>query len=118
VAFPPPTVTFPSTRLEVPKQFKRLLLLPGGSLPKSVSRFYPKNLKEFFNSLVSKPFGFDSRCHGNLFPSLVALKQCVAAFRLPILASVKILVGAPRLFTVLPHHNTHQFLPLTSQRFQ
>jgi hypothetical protein len=49
VAFPPPTVTFPSTRLEVPKQFKRLLLPFGGSLPKVVVCFYPNNLKKFFN---------------------------------------------------------------------
>ncbi len=35
---------------------KRLLLLPGGSLPKSVVRFYPSNLKKFFNSFVSKAF--------------------------------------------------------------
>jgi hypothetical protein len=32
---------------------KRLLLLPGGSLPKSVVRFYPSNLKKFFNLFVS-----------------------------------------------------------------
>jgi hypothetical protein len=49
---------------------KRLLLLPGGSLPKSVVRFYPSNLKKFFNLFVSKPFGFDSRRNSNFFPSL------------------------------------------------
>ncbi len=58
---------------------KRLLLLPGGSLPKSVVRFYPNNLKKFFNLFVSKPFGFDSRRNSNFFPSFVALKQCVTA---------------------------------------
>jgi len=35
---------------------ERLLLLPGGSLPKSVVRFYPNNPKKFFNLFLSKAF--------------------------------------------------------------
>jgi hypothetical protein len=79
VAFPPPTVTFPSTRLALLALCERLLLSFGGSLPKEVIRFYPNNLKKFFNLFSAKPFGFDSRRNSNFFPSFVALKQCVTA---------------------------------------
>jgi hypothetical protein len=58
---------------------ERLLLSFGGSLPKEVIRFYPNNLKKFFNFFSAKPFGFDSRRNSNCFPSFVALKQCVTA---------------------------------------
>ena len=81
VAFPPPPVTFPATRLN---KLKSLLSdfcsLPGGSLPKSVFRFYPENFERIFQlfpepSLSASIQGVNS----NFFPSFVTLKRCVTA---------------------------------------
>jgi hypothetical protein len=59
VAFPPPPVTFPATRLNA-CALSDFCFPSGGSLPKGVVRFYPNNPKKFFNLFSSKPFGFDS----------------------------------------------------------
>jgi len=54
--------------------------LPGGSLPKSVFRFYPENPEKVFQPFPrAKPFGFDSERNSNFFPSFVTLKRCVTA---------------------------------------
>ena len=59
---------------------ERLLLLSGGSLPKSVSRFYPSNLKKFFNFFVASLSASIQGVYSNFFPSFVTLKRCVTAF--------------------------------------
>jgi len=58
---------------------ERLLLLSGGSLPKSVSRFYPGNLKKSFNSFSASLSASIQGVNSNFFPSFVTLKRCVTA---------------------------------------
>jgi hypothetical protein len=77
VAFPPPPVTLPATRLNVfrPERLASIWLITSKGL---VVRFYPSN-SEIFRS-PSKPFGFDSkRPEIADVRSLPSLKRCVTA---------------------------------------
>ena len=79
VAFPPPPVTFPATRLTARKLSKRLRILLAVPFQKMLSVFIQITQKGHL-TFPSKPFGFDSRCYDNLnSASSIVLKQCVTA---------------------------------------
>ncbi len=65
VAFPPPPVTSPATRLRSWRpcgpQAKRLTLPRGCTFPRGATRFYP-GAQESLAALSSKPFGFSAGC--------------------------------------------------------
>ena len=52
----------------------------GGSLPKSIFRFYPKNLKCLATFLKQSLSASIQGVNSNFFPYFVTFKRCVAAF--------------------------------------
>ncbi|MDQ3373330.1 MAG: hypothetical protein M3521_05525 [Acidobacteriota bacterium] len=57
MAFPPPPVTFPATRLNAEAMSD---IAPFGcSFPNGVARFYPNNSDRVLRLVLAKPFGFD-----------------------------------------------------------
>jgi hypothetical protein len=81
VAFPPPPVTLPATRLNVlrPERLASNWLITS---KRSVARFYPNN-SEIFRS-PSKPFGFDfGRTMITDVRYLLSLERCAQIARSP-----------------------------------
>jgi hypothetical protein len=58
VAFPPPPVTFPATRLTYPKIGERPCTRLADHFQLGVTRFYPSNSVPICQSNGAKPFGF------------------------------------------------------------
>ena len=91
MAFPPPPVTFPATRLTLlALRWATFALLSGGSLPKSVFRFYPGNFrKQFFNSFLEPSLSASIQGVIVTFFRLLLLSNGASPLRSPLPVPVK-----------------------------
>ena len=77
MAFPPPPVTSPATRLKS-EDLSDLRYLKVDHFPEARLRFYPRRSRKPCDSPEAKPFGFSAGCEAAT-TAVASLKRCVTA---------------------------------------